>query len=380
MIFQSKKKIKVGIVGGAGYGGTELIKLLIFHPKVVLSFVTSRKHSGVKISQVHRFLRGATELLFVEPDIETLPKDIDLVFLATPHGTSMSLVPRIMKRMPKTRIIDLSGDFRLEDPEVYRQYYGKEHSASDLLGKFVYGLTEFNRSAVSQARYVANPGCFATGIIFPLFPLLKAGAVKDSVCVVAVTGSSGSGELPKDVTHHPVRAKNFKSYKILEHQHIPEIELFVRESFFKGYHETPLESNHQAPRNAGAEMRPDRRPEQRPGPKIGFVPQSGPFVRGIFTTVMVYNPDIEGEEIGNAFDALYRKEKFVRIVDSSPEVTMVYGTNFVEVAWACRQGFVVSMSAIDNLVKGASGQAVQNMNVMFGFAEEEGIRFPGMLP
>jgi N-acetyl-gamma-glutamylphosphate reductase len=378
MIFQSKKKIKVGIIGGAGYGGTELIKLLLFHPKVVLSFVTSRKHTGVKISQVHRFLRGTTELSFIEPNIETLPQETDLVFLATPHGTSMNLVPRLMEQMPKARIIDLSGDFRLEDPELYRQYYGKEHSAPDLLEKFVYGLTELNRSAVSHAWYVANPGCFATGIIFPLFPLLRADAVKDSVSVVAVTGSSGSGELPKEVTHHPVRAKNFKSYKILEHQHIPEIERFISNSFFQGqvYKKNPQEFNLDTQRDAETEIRRDN----GGGPRIGFVPQSGPFVRGIFTTVMVYNPQIEEEAIRAAFETLYKKEKFVRIVDSSPEITMVYGTNFVEVAWACRRGFVVSMSAIDNLVKGASGQAVQNMNVMFGFAEDEGIRFPGMLP
>jgi len=375
MIFQSKKKIKVGIIGGAGYGGTELIKLLLFHPKVVLSFVTSRKHTGVKISQVHRFLRGTTELSFIEPNIETLPQETDLVFLATPHGTSMNLVPRLMERMPKARIIDLSGDFRLEDPELYRQYYGKEHSAPDLLEKFVYGLTELNRSAVSHARYVANPGCFATGIIFPLFPLLRADAVKESVSVVAVTGSSGSGELPKEATHHPVRAKNFKSYKILEHQHIPEIERFIRDSFFK-----QKESHSNTQGNAAVENRQHQRQGNGPGPRIGFVPQSGPFVRGIYTTVMVYNPEIDEEEIRAAFEMLYKKEKFVRIVDGSPEVTMVYGTNFVEVAWACRRGFVVSMSAIDNLVKGASGQAVQNMNVMFGFAEDEGIRFPGMLP
>jgi N-acetyl-gamma-glutamyl-phosphate/LysW-gamma-L-alpha-aminoadipyl-6-phosphate reductase len=178
--------------------------------------------------------------------------------------------------------------------------------------------------------------------------------VKDAVSVIAVTGSSGSGELPKEVTHHPIRAKNFKAYKVLEHQHIPEIERFIDDNFKTGG------------KNGGIRM--------------GFVPQSGPFVRGIFTTAVVYNPDVTEESIRSSFAALYGKERFVRIVTGSPEVSMVYGTNFVEVAWAHRRGFIVSMSAIDNLVKGASGQAVQNMNIMFGFPEDEGIRFPGMIP
>ena len=350
MTHRSKKKIKVGIIGGAGYGGTELIKLLLFHPHTILSFVTSRKYSGVRVSDVHRFLKGATDLVFVEPVIEKLPSDTDLVFFATPHGTSMDLVPQIIQSMKKVKIVDLSGDFRLDNPLIYREFYDKEHSAPELLEKFVYGLTELNRPAISRAQYVANPGCFATGVIFALYPLFRAGVVKDSVSVVSVTGSSGSGELPKDITHHPVRAKNFKAYKILEHQHMPEIERFFRDNF------------------PGWDLR------------IGFVPQSGPFVRGIFTTAVCYNQEKSEQEVKDAFTSAYGEEKFIRIVGASPEVTMVYATNYVEVSWACRRDFIVAMSAIDNLVKGASGQAVQNMNVMCGFAEDAGIQFPGMVP
>jgi N-acetyl-gamma-glutamyl-phosphate reductase len=350
MIFKSKKKIKVGIIGGAGYGGTELIKLLLFHPNASLTFVTSRKYSGVRVSDVHRFLRRATDLQFVSPEIEKIPSNTDLIFLATPHGISMELVPQIIQSMPKVKIIDLSGDFRLDNPLIYREFYDREHSSPELLEKFVYGLTELNRPVISRAQYVANPGCFATGIIFALYPLFRSGVVKDSVSVVSVTGSSGSGELPKEVTHHPVRAKNFKAYKILEHQHIPEIERFFRDSF------------------SGWDFR------------IGLVPQSGPFVRGIFTTAVCYNPEKSERTVMDAFTAAYGKEKFVRIVGSSPEVTMVYATNYVEVSWVCRRDFIVAMSAIDNLVKGASGQAVQNMNVMCGFAEDAGIQYPGMVP
>jgi N-acetyl-gamma-glutamyl-phosphate/LysW-gamma-L-alpha-aminoadipyl-6-phosphate reductase len=346
----SAKKINVGIIGGAGYGGTELVKLLLFHPEVNLTFVTSRKNAGKKLSSVSRFLSGVTDLVFVEPDVEKLPKDTDCVFFATPHGTSMFLAPLVIREMPRARIVDLSGDFRLDDPKIYRQYYGRDHASPGLLKDFVYGIPEMNRVKVAEARYVANPGCFATGIIFALYPLLKGDILRREVSVVAVTGSSGAGEEPKDVTHHPVRAKNFKSYKILEHQHLPEIERYLRDSFpgWKG--------------------------------EIGFVPQSGPFVRGIFTTATLYNDGIDADVLKQAFVGLYGREKFVRIVDGSPEVAVVYASNYVEVSCLYRKNFVVSMSAIDNLVRGASGQAVQNMNIMFGFRESLGIEFPGMRP
>lgn len=350
MSFKPKKKINAGIIGGAGYGGAELIKLLLFHPRINLVFVTSRRHAGNKVSSVNRFLAGVTELEFIEPDIENLTSDIDVVFLATPHGVSMHMVPQIRKHMPKARIVDLSGDFRLKNPGTYRQYYGKEHSSPDLLGEFVYGLPEFNRDAIRKARYIANPGCFATGVIFALYPLFTVGVVTRDVSIVAVTGSSGSGELPKAVTHHPIRATNFKAYKILEHQHIPEIEQFFRDTFINWDY------------------------------RIGMVPQSGPFVRGIFTTVTVYDEKTSASELKKAFDDCYRGEQFVRIVEGSPEINPIAGTNYIEVSGVCRSNFVVSMSVIDNLVRGASGQAVQNMNIMFGFDEVEGLQFPGQRP
>jgi N-acetyl-gamma-glutamyl-phosphate/LysW-gamma-L-alpha-aminoadipyl-6-phosphate reductase len=346
----TSEKINAGIIGGAGYGGSELLRFLVFHPGVDIRFVTSRKHAGLSIASVHRFLSGATSLEFTEPDVKKLPRDTDCVFFATPHGVSMSLVPQVIKRMPEARIVDLSGDFRLKDPDIYKQYYRTEHASRELLGGFVYGLPEMNRDAIKKARYVANPGCFATGIIFAVYPLFYSGAIRKDVAVVAVTGSSGSGELPKEVTHHPVRAKNFKSYKILEHQHTPEIEQFFKEKF-----------------------------EERDF-EIGFVPQSGSFVRGIYTTATVYGERIAVDEVKRAFNELYEKEKFVRIVSPSPEVAMVYGSNYVEVSYAQRRNFLVTMSAIDNLVRGASGQAIQNMNIMFGFKEDEGLKFPGMRP
>jgi len=350
MLFKSKKRINIGIIGGAGYGGSELIKLLLFHSRVNLRFVTSRKYAGYPVSTVNRFLTGVTDLNFIEPQIDKLPIDTELIFLATPHGVSMNLVPEIVKKFPATSIIDLSGDFRLRNPNMYRQYYKKEHKAQDLLSKFVYGLPELNRDAISKAQYIANPGCFATGIIFALFPLFNSGVVKRDVAIVSVTGSSGSGELPKEAAHHPVRAKNFKCYKILEHQHTPEIIQFFKERVINWDYE------------------------------LGFIPQSGPFVRGIFTTASLYNNGITEKMLKDAFYSIYKSEKFIRIVEESPEIAMVYGSNWVEVSCVYRNGFVVSMSAIDNLVRGASGQAVQNMNIMFGFDEDEGLRFPGMRP
>jgi N-acetyl-gamma-glutamyl-phosphate/LysW-gamma-L-alpha-aminoadipyl-6-phosphate reductase len=350
MLFKPKKKINAGIIGGAGYGGAELIKLLLFHPRINLVFVTSRRHTGKKVSSVNRFLEGVTELEYIKPDIENLTSDMDMVFLATPHGTSMHIVPQIIKNMPKARIIDLSGDFRLKNPSTYKQYYGKEHSATDLLGTFVYGLPELNRDPIRKARYIANPGCFATGVIFALYPLCTVSGVVRDVSIVAVTGSSGSGELPKEVTHHPIRETNFKAYKILEHQHIPEIEQFFKDTFINWDYE------------------------------IGMVPQSGPFVRGIFTTVTVYNEKISSSTLHTAFSDCYGGEHFIRVVEGSPEINPISGTNYVEVSCACRSNFVVAMSAIDNLVRGASGQAVQNMNIMFGFDEDEGLQFPGQRP
>ncbi len=350
MLFKTKKKMNVGIVGGAGYGGSELLRLLLFHPRVDLLFVTSRRHVGKKVSSVNRFLKGITDLEFIEPDVGNLPTETELIFITTPHGVSMHLVPDIAKKLPRARLIDLSGDFRLNNPNIYRQYYKSEHVSTDYLGKFIYGLTELNRDAIRGAQYVANPGCFATGIILALMPLFNCNAVRREVSVVSVTGSSGSGELPKEITHHPIRANNFRSYKILEHQHTPEIEQFFRDKITDWDYE------------------------------IGFIPQSGPFVRGIFTTATVYNEDIRGETLREAFLNLYGQEQFIRIVDGSPELTAVQSSNYVEVSGMVRRNFIVSMSAIDNLVRGASGQAVQNMNIMCGFDEHEGLEFPGMRP
>jgi N-acetyl-gamma-glutamyl-phosphate reductase len=350
MKFKSRKRISAGIIGGAGYGGAELLRLLLFHDRVDLNFVTSRRYAGKKVSTINRFLSNVTDLKFIEPEIDGIPAQTDVVFLATPHGTSMQLVPEIIRKVPGTRIIDLSGDFRLSNQHIYRQYYKRDHASTDLLGSFVYGLTELNRERIKGARYVANPGCFATGLIFALLPLFSCNAVQQEVAVVAVTGSSGSGELPKEVTHHPIRSNNFKSYKILEHQHTPEIEQFFRERFANWDYD------------------------------IGFIPQSGPFVRGIFTTAMVYNHDIRGETLKQTIEKLYGGEKFIRVVDESPEIYAVQGSNYVEVSGMVRRGFVITMSAIDNLVRGASGQAVQNMNLMFGFDEHEGLAFPGMRP
>ncbi|KPJ83440.1 MAG: hypothetical protein AMS17_17545 [Spirochaetes bacterium DG_61] len=350
MLFKGKKRLNAGIIGGAGYGGAELAKLLLFHPRVHLTFVTSRRYAGKQISSVNRFLTKVTDLCFIEPDIEALPLDTDVLFLATPHGISMKLMPDIVKVLPRAKVIDLSGDFRLKNPHIYRQYYDTEHTATDLLGRFVYGLTELNRENIRSAQYVANPGCFATGIILALMPLFSCDAVRREVSVVSVTGSSGAGEMHKEVTHHPVRAQNFKSYKILEHQHTPEIEQFFKDRF----------------RNWDYE--------------IGFVPQSGPFVRGIFTTAMAYNEAIHTDTLKATLEQLYKAERFIRVVNGSPEINAVQGSNYVEVSGMVKRNFVISMSAIDNLVRGASGQAVQNMNIMFGFEEHEGLEFPGMRP
>ncbi len=350
MLFKTKRKINVGIIGATGYTGSELLRFLLFHPKVNITFITSRRYAGANVSDIHRFLKGITNKKFIEPEIENLPQDTDCIFLATPHGTSMTLVPSIIKNIPNTKIIDLSGDFRLLNPNIYKQYYGKEHKAPDLMGNFTYGLTEFNSDKIKKSKYVANPGCFATGILLAIYPLFKAKVVQREINIVSVTGSSGSGESPKEVTHHPVRAKNFKAYKILNHQHLPEIERFLKDEFLQWDYE------------------------------LGFIPQSGPFVRGIFTTASLYNENVSIDMLKKTFEEIYSDKPFIKIVDSSPEIVSVYGSNYAEISYVYKNNFIVVMSAIDNLVKGAAGQAIQNMNLMFGFEETEGLEFPGMKP
>ena len=341
-------KLKVAIFGGSGYGGAELLRLLLAHPHAEVALVTANEHAGKAVGEVHRNLYGLTELRFTAApeELESLA-GFDCVFLALPHGQALEIAPRLPAGV---KVIDLSGDFRLRSPEEFLQHYGREHTAMGLQREFVYGLTETNRTAISAARLVSNPGCFATATLLALAPLAAGGVLSGRVIVDAKTGSSGSGAKPAANTHHPQRTNSFYAYKPFQHQHVPEIE--------------------QALRAAG-----DWTGE------LVFMTHSLPVARGIFASVYVETKrETTVEEVRALFADFYRDSFFVRLVPGSPDINWVKTTNFCDVGFAARGRQLVVFSALDNLVKGAAGQAVQNMNLMFGLDEKTGLMLTGSNP
>ena len=341
-------RIRIGIFGGSGYGGAELLRILLFHPQVELAFVTANEHVGKAVGEVHRNLYDLTDLRFTSaPDKLETSQELDCVFLALPHGQAMEIVPRLST---ETKVIDLSGDFRLRDKAIFEEHYGREHTAMSAQALFVYGLTETNREAIKKARLIANPGCFATATLLGLAPLVAGKAIAGRVIVDAKTGSSGSGAKPAANTHHPQRSNSFYAYKPFKHQHVSEIEQELA--------------------------------------KVGdwtsglvFMTHSLPVARGIFATIYVElrNPMTE-EEVRALFADFYRDSFFVRLVSGSPDINWVKTTNFCDLGFALRGRELVVFSALDNLVKGAAGQAVQNMNLMFGMDEKTGLMLTGTNP
>jgi N-acetyl-gamma-glutamyl-phosphate/LysW-gamma-L-alpha-aminoadipyl-6-phosphate reductase len=342
--------IKAGILGGSGYGGSELLRILLFHQQVELALVTANEHAGKRVDSVHPNLAKLSDLKFESmPDPSTL-EGLDCVFLALPHGQAMEIVPSLPR---SAKVIDLSGDFRLNDGEVFKQFYGREHSAMEIQSKFVYGLTEVNRNRIKEATHIANPGCFATALELGLFPLVASGLVKGKIIADMKTGSSGSGAKPAVNTHHPKRANSFYAYKMFEHQHQPEVEQLISSVNSRWSSECSLV----------------------------FQVHSIPVVRGIFASIYVTpTKQMTRDEIGNLFRDYYADEFFIRLVEGSPDINWVKNTNFVDIGWAASGDTVIVFVALDNLVKGAAGQAVQNMNLMFGIQEREGLVFPGGNP
>jgi N-acetyl-gamma-glutamyl-phosphate reductase len=222
-----KEKIKIAIFGGSGYGGSELLRILLFHPNAEIVLVTANEHAGKAVCEVHRNFQGICNLKFetAPADLAAL-KDIDVAFFALPHGQALNLIPRLPENV---KAIDLSGDFRINDADVFQQFYKLEHTAADLQKQFVYGLTETNREQIKTARYIANPGCFATATLLALAPMVKSGLLTGKIIVDAKTGSSGSGAKAAANTHHPQRMNSFYAYKPFTHQHVPEIEQHLRE-------------------------------------------------------------------------------------------------------------------------------------------------------
>ena len=341
----SSDKIKVGIFGGSGYGGSELLRILLFHPEVEIVFVTANEQAGKPVGEVHKNLNGLTELSFIK-EPEKLD-GVDCVFLALPHGQAMDIVPRLPGSI---KAIDLSGDFRLREQAVFEKHYKQTHTAMEAQSEFVYGLTETNREAIRSARLIANPGCFATATLLGLAPLVSGNLLNGRVIVDAKTGSSGSGAKAAANTHHPQRMNSFYAYKPFTHQHVPEIE---------------QELGHVGDWTN----------------ELVFMTHSLPVARGIFASIYAETiSELTEDELRKTFADYYRESFFVRLVQGSPDINWVKTTNFCDIGLAVRGKQIVVFSAIDNLVKGAAGQAIQNMNLMFGLDETTGLKLVGTNP
>lgn len=337
----------VAILGGTGYGGMELCRLLLGHPGVRVTAITSRT-STKPVAETWPHLRGLTDLCFTQETPESvrhLAQHNDVLFQAKPHGVSAAQSPGLLDAAPRLRIIDLSGDFRLKDPTQYQAWYGQPHPAPQRLAEAVYGLPECgHREAVVRARLVANPGCHASATILALWPLARAGLLAGRASVASITGSSGSGSEPGKGTHHPERFLNLKAYKPLQHQHLPEIVGAL----------------------GGAA-------------RVDFVPHSAPISRGIHVTAFApLKPSAGPEAVTATLREAYQDEPFVRLVPEPPEVRAVVGSNFADVHATTGDGVAVVTVAIDNLGKGMAGTAVQNLNLLLGLPETTGLRLPGL--
>jgi N-acetyl-gamma-glutamyl-phosphate reductase len=346
--------IKVGIVGGTGYTGVELLRLLVNHSQVELAVITSRSEDGVAVADIYPSLRGHCDLRFSVPNNETLSQ-CDVVFFATPHGVAHKLVPALYDSGVK--IIDLSADFRIKDAELWSTWYGQPHGCEILLPKAVYGLPEMNRDAIKQAQLVACPGCYPTSVQLGFLPLLENNLVDPEYLIAnAASGSSGAGRQANvDALHSEVN-DSFKAYASAGHRHLPEI--------LQGL--TLMQTSGQ------------------PGVKLTFVPHLLPMVRGIHSTLYSCLLVDTAVDLQALYEERYANEPFVDVMPagSHPQTRSVKSSNMCRLSVVRPQGdnTVVVMSVIDNLTKGASGQAVQNMNIMCGFNEDEGLRQVALLP
>lgn len=336
--------IKAAVIGGSGYTGSELARILCRHPQIQLEAMTSRQNAGTPVSKVLPSLKGFTDLAF---EAQLAPgADIDLAFLATPHGASMDIAPGLLSRGIK--VVDLSGDYRLRDAAAYEKWYGHSHRDLEGLERAVYGMTELYRDDVARADLVANPGCYPTCSVLSLAPLMASGLVDDKVIIDAKSGTSGAGAEPSKATHHPACGSSITPYKVVGHRHTPEIKMTLDAV-------------------SGA------------GNAVVFTPHLLPIVRGMLTTSYVsLKKDKSKNELQAVYDAYYAGRRFVRQV-TVPSISSTVGSNFAEVGIELADaGTVVVMGALDNLVKGAAGQAVQNANVMFNIDETVGLDFPGL--
>ena len=345
--------IRIGVYGASGYTGLELLKHLLFHPEAVVTAITSRRYAGVPLADVYPVFQGLTDLTFMNASPDEFARLADVVFLALPHGVSMTVAPTFLAAGKK--VIDLSADFRLRNVGSYEQWYG-EHAAPALLAEAVYGIPELYRETIRKASLVANPGCYPTSVILGLAPLLKAGWIDTaSIIVDAKSGVSGAGREPQIASLFCEVNEGFKAYKVGgQHRHIPEMEQELAR--LAGY-----------------------------GIRISFTPHLLPVNRGILSTIYgSLLPDATPDELTDLYRQYYQDEPFVRICKPGafPNISSVCGSNCCDIGVTIdkRTKRLIILSAIDNLIKGAAGQAIQNMNLICGYNEETGLkgisRFP----
>jgi N-acetyl-gamma-glutamyl-phosphate reductase len=342
--------IKVGIVGGTGYTGVELLRLLAAHADVDVVAITSRAECGRRVDDLFPNLRGHYDLAFSEPDVQLLAA-CDVVFFATPHNVAMNLVPELLAA--DARVIDLSADYRLRDASLWARWYGESHASPELLPEAVYGLPELNRQQIASARLVACPGCYPTSVQLGFMPLLARGLVDPKQLIASsASGVSGAGRQAKIDNLLSETADSFKAYGVSGHRHLPEIEQGLSDIA--------------------------RQPVE-----ITFVPHLLPIVRGIHSTMFARLTDTS-VDVQALYEDCYADEPFVDVLPSGvfPQTRTVKGANRCQISIAVPQqrNTVVVMATIDNLVKGASGQAVQNMNIMLGLDETAGLQQIGLLP
>jgi N-acetyl-gamma-glutamyl-phosphate/LysW-gamma-L-alpha-aminoadipyl-6-phosphate reductase len=344
------ERVKVSIVGASGYGGGELLRILLQHPDVDIVQATSENHAGEFVHHMHPNLRKVTALQFVS---QQALQPCDLLFLALPHGESQKKIEKYFSLAPK--IVDLAADFRLKDLALYKEWYGGEHAAPQFIPQFVYGLPELHRAEMGKAKGVSGVGCNATASIFALLPLAKAGLIDPArpVVVDIKTGSSEGGASVNPGSHHPEKSRAIRTYAATGHRHTAEV---IQELGLKDVHLTMTAVE---------------------------------LVRGVLAAAHVFiKPGTTEKDLWKAYRAAYKEEPFVRIVKEKtgihrvPDPKILSGSNFVDVGFELdeRTGRVVSLAAIDNLMKGASGSAVQAMNLMCGFEETAGLKFPGLHP
>lgn len=345
--------IKVGILGASGYTGIELTRLLLRHPEVEIVVLTSEKYAHKEVGSVFPSLRGWVNLSYQPLVPEEAAESCDLIFVALPHGTAMNVVPSLIRAGKK--VVDLSADFRLKASVAYQEWYKHLHACPDLLEEAVYGLPELNRSAIASSSLVANPGCYPTGVILALAPLIAKGLVEEDFLIAdCKSGISGAGRQADISYQYCERSEGLKAYQLAVHRHIPEIEQEL----------------------SSLAARPVT---------LSFTPHLAPMARGILSTVYARPcPGVGSQEIGEVFEEFYGKEPFIRILNdgSVPDTRHVLASNCCDIGFKVdqRTGWVIVISALDNLVKGASGQAIQNMNLMNGFPEQMGLDGPPVFP